>query len=313
MPTARPFARNTGAAITGTTQVGNLAVGIPTAGFAATGLPWWNGPDEDLGYVIATEVAANNQPTPVSATTASVGFWRSTALTDASFIDLAQYVSTIAGTPQTFATASAAVTWLNTNGYWTSYIALGPPTVTIGTQVWTSTNLDVATYRNGDTIPEVTDPTAWAGLTTGAWCYNNNDSANGAIYGKLYNWYAVNDLRGLAPTGFHIPSDAEWTTLGTYLGGDSVAGGKMKTTGTSLWLSPNASATNESGFTGLPGGFRLPDGSFYPPGYDGYWWSSTEFILNYSYLRRMYFNNGILTRDVFGNKLYGSSVRLIKD
>lgn len=122
MPTARPFARNTGAAIAGTEQVGNLAVGIPTAGFAATGLPWWNGPDEDLGYVIATEVPSNNQPTPVPATTASVGFWRSSALTEASFIDLAQYVSRIAGSPQTFATGSAAVTWLNTNGYWTSYV-----------------------------------------------------------------------------------------------------------------------------------------------------------------------------------------------
>ena len=130
MPTARPFARNTGAAIAGTTQIGNLAVGTPTAGFAATGLPWWNGPDEDPGYVIATEVPANNQPTPVPATTASVGFWRSSALTDASFIDLAQYVSRIAGSPQTFATASAAVTWLTTNGYWTSYVTV--PEYTIG-------------------------------------------------------------------------------------------------------------------------------------------------------------------------------------
>ena len=122
MPTARPFARNTGAPIAGTIQVGNLAVGVPTAGFAATGLPWWNGPDEDLGYVIATQVAANNQPTPVPpSVTASVGFWRSTALTDASFIDLAEYVSRIAGSPQTFVDGAAAKTWLNNNGYWTSY------------------------------------------------------------------------------------------------------------------------------------------------------------------------------------------------
>jgi hypothetical protein len=122
MPTARPFARNTGAPIAGTIQVGNLAVGVPTAGFAATGLPWWNGPDEELGYVIATQVAANNQPTPVPpSVTASVGFWRSTALTNASFISLAEYVSRIAGTPQTFVDGSAAKTWLNTNGYWTSW------------------------------------------------------------------------------------------------------------------------------------------------------------------------------------------------
>ena len=123
MPTARPFARNTGAAIAGTTQVGNLAVGIPTAGFAATGLPWWNGPDEDLGYVIATQVPADNQPTPVPpSVTASVGFWRSTALTDASFISLAEYVSRIAGSPQTFSNPLAAKTWLITNGYWTSWL-----------------------------------------------------------------------------------------------------------------------------------------------------------------------------------------------
>ena len=89
------------------------------------------------------------------------------------------------------------------------------PTIVIGTQQWMRENLDVVTYRNGDIIPQVTDATAWAALTTGAWCYYNNDSANGAIYGKLYNWYAVNDTRGLAPTGWHVPTDAEWTILTT--------------------------------------------------------------------------------------------------
>jgi hypothetical protein len=121
MPTARPFARNTGAVIPGTEQVGNIAYFKPLNGFAATGLPWWNGPDEDLGYVIATQVAANNQPTPVPATTASVGFWRSTAKTDASFITLAQYVAKISGTEEFFANAQAAKTWLNANGFWTSW------------------------------------------------------------------------------------------------------------------------------------------------------------------------------------------------
>ncbi|MBK9465523.1 MAG: fibrobacter succinogenes major paralogous domain-containing protein [Chitinophagaceae bacterium] len=87
------------------------------------------------------------------------------------------------------------------------------PTIVIGTQQWMNNNLDVAFYRNGDPIPQVTDPTAWAGLTTGAWCYYNNDSTLGNKYGKLYNWYAVNDPRGLAPQGWHIPSDAEWTAL----------------------------------------------------------------------------------------------------
>ena len=150
------------------------------------------------------------------------------------------------------------------------------PTVTIGTQLWTTSNLGVTTYRNGDPIPEVTDPTEWAGLTTGAWCYYNNDSANGAIYGKLYNWYAVNDARGLAPSGFHIPSNAEWSTLISFLGGTSVAGGKMKSTGTSLWLSPNGGATNESGFSGFPSGRRIPNGSSVFIRSYGYWWSRSD-------------------------------------
>ena len=150
-----------------------------------------------------------------------------------------------------------------------SFVAL--PTIVIGTQQWMEKNLDVLTYRNGDIIPQVTDPTAWAALTTGAWCYYNNDVANGAIYGKLYNWYAVNDPRGLAPTGWHVPSDAEWTTLETTLGGDPVAGGKMKVAGTTRWTTPNTGATNESGFAGLPGGTRNNNGTFSNVGSNGYW------------------------------------------
>jgi len=99
--------------------------------------------------------------------------------------------------------------------------------VTIGTQTWTKCNLDVTTYRNGDPIPEVTDPAAWAALTTGAWCHYANNTANGTIYGKLYNWYAVNDPRGLAPIGQHIPTDAEWITLTDFLGGATGAGGTL--------------------------------------------------------------------------------------
>ena len=120
MATARPFAYNTGAGITGTVQFGYLAVGTPTAGFASTGLPWWNGPDEDLGYVIAQSVPGNTQPTPVSGVLASVGFFRSGALTDPSFISIANYVAGPSGGGP-FASGSAAKTWLNSNGYWTSY------------------------------------------------------------------------------------------------------------------------------------------------------------------------------------------------
>ena len=128
-------------------------------------------------------------------------------------------------------------------------------TVVIGTQEWTVKNLNVSRYRNGDVIPEVKDPKEWASLTTGAWCYYNNDPKNGAIYGKLYNWYAYNDSRGLAPEGFHIPSKTEWELLFSYLGGEDTAAGKLKST-KPLWATPNKEATNISRFSALPGGRR---------------------------------------------------------
>lgn len=152
--------------------------------------------------------------------------------------------------------------------------------VTIGTQVWMLKNLAVATYRNGDPIPCSEDPSAWANLTTGAGCYYNNDASN-ATYGKLYNWYAVNDPRGLAPTGWHVATDAEWTTLTDYLGGDGVAQGKMKEQGTvelgtGHWHSPNYLADNSSGFTVLPGGSRGDAGAFDFIGYSALFWTATE-------------------------------------
>lgn len=149
-------------------------------------------------------------------------------------------------------------------------------TVKIGNQVWMKRNLDVTKYRNGDIIPGVTDNAAWQKLTTGAWCYYNNDSAQyAAIYGKLYNWYAVNDPRGLAPAGWHIPNDTEWDALYAGLGGIESAGGKLKEEGTSHWTTPNTGASNSSGFTGLPGGFRFQNGTFYEIGISCSWWSNT--------------------------------------
>jgi uncharacterized protein (TIGR02145 family) len=136
--------------------------------------------------------------------------------------------------------------------------------------------LNVSKYSDGTPIPQVTDPTQWANLTTGAWCYYNNTTANGTTYGKLYNWYTtLGDT--LCPKGWHVPSDNEWTILTDYLGGESVAGGKMKSVGTAYWNSPNTGATNESGFTGLPGGYRSNGGQFFDVGGRGYWWSSTQF------------------------------------
>jgi uncharacterized protein (TIGR02145 family) len=184
--------------------------------------------------------------------------------------------------------------------------------VTICNQTWTKSNLNVSHYRNGDVIPQVTDPTAWANLTTGAWCYYNNDPANEAVYGKLYNWYAVNDPRGLAPQGWHVPTDAEWTTLTTCLGGVSVAGGKLKETGTTHWLSPNTAATNSSGFTGLPGGNRGNDGNHYFLNGYGNWWSSTLHTTNNPWSRALGYNTSIVGINDL-NKNNGFSIRCIKD
>ena len=184
--------------------------------------------------------------------------------------------------------------------------------IKICNQIWMVRNLDVSTYRNGDPIPQVTDPTAWAGLTTGAWCYYNNDPANGTVYGKLYNWYAVNDPRGLAPAGWHVPTDAEWTTLSTCLGGDVVAGGAMKEIGITHWSSPNTGATNNSGFTGLPGGFRN-NVIFYIVGTEGNWWSATEFNSSNAWSRSLDYFYGNIYRYSGYDKLYGFSVRCLKD
>ncbi|MCX6184326.1 MAG: hypothetical protein NTX74_04630, partial [Flavobacterium sp.] len=160
--------------------------------------------------------------------------------------------------------------------------------VTICNQTWTKNNLNVSKYSDGTPIPQVTDPTAWANLTTGAWCYYSNTTSNGTTFGKLYNWYAVVGIydaasannpalrKKLAPTGWHVPTDGEWTQLTDCLGGESIAGGKMKATGTSLCISPNLDATNASGITGLPGGWCHGNGTFYDVGGNGSWWGSSE-------------------------------------
>jgi uncharacterized protein (TIGR02145 family) len=186
------------------------------------------------------------------------------------------------------------------------------PVLTICCQSWMTKNLDVTTYRNGDPIPQVTDPTAWAALTTGAWCYYGNNSTNGLIYGKLYNGYALNDPRGLAPEGWHIPTDFEWTTLENCLGGEIVAGGAMKETGTTHWQTPNTGATNISGFTGLPGGYRISNGSFVDVVNFGVWWSSTEGSTTSAWNRSLPFSSGGIFRGN-ANKQYGYSVRCLRD
>ena len=198
------------------------------------------------------------------------------------------------------------------------------PTVIIGTQNWTTKNLDVETYSDGTPIPEVQNAEEWASLTTGAWCYYNNDSANGATYGKLYNWYAVAGIhdtdpntpnKKLAPTGYHIPSDDEWTTLTTYLDAQlpaGNAGGKMKATSTSIWNAPNTDATNSSGFTGLPGGYRYTNGTFYNVGIDVSLWSSQETNTQNAWYLALYYNSGYANRLTYF-KVHGFSVRCLRD
>ena len=189
---------------------------------------------------------------------------------------------------------------------------VNPPSVNIGNQTWMKKNLNVTTYRNGDPIPEVKDSKEWAKLITGAWCHYNNDPANDVIYGKLYNWYAVNDPRGLAPKGWHVPGDDEWTILTTYLGGTDIAGSKMKETGTKHWTDVEGIVTNSSGFTSLPGGSRDQEGAFSDIGEVAYLWSSTQSETNGAWYRYILGWDGAIHREA-PYKQDGFSIRCIKD
>ena len=186
----------------------------------------------------------------------------------------------------------------------------------IGNQTWTTKNLNVSKYRTGDLIPQVQDPTLWDNLTTGAWCYYENSSANGTIYGKLYNWYAVTDSRGLAPTGYHIPNNSEFMTLINYLGGVLVAGGKMKEPGLSHWLAPNTEATNSSGFSALPGGGRVFQGVFAGIQNDGTFWSRSTYLEPVPFdgfnCIGTYYDDEFIAPNGFDEQT-GISVRCVKD
>jgi uncharacterized protein (TIGR02145 family) len=205
--------------------------------------------------------------------------------------------------------------------------------VTIGTQVWQSRNLDVATYRDGTVIPQVTDQGEWEALTTAAWCYYNNDPANGTTYGKYYNWYAVMGItvaedatptdaqiaarKQLAPIGWHVPSVAEWTTLTTFLGGENVAGGKMKEVGIipdGTWKSPNTDATNSSGFTALAGGYRMSfdNNAFGFSGGLGFHWSSTSRDAGFAFYQYLFSYDGKVVINS-GRKGDGITVRTLRD
>jgi uncharacterized protein (TIGR02145 family) len=190
-------------------------------------------------------------------------------------------------------------------------------TVKIGDQWWMAENLKVTRYRNGDEIPEKTDDDEWDS-STGGRCSYKNDSANFAIYGALYNWFAVNDSRILAPEGWHVPTDEEWQELIDNLGGDTLAGGKMKSTGTikngdGLWRGSDENTTNESGFSALPGGYRYSHGVFDGVGSNAYFWSATESRGGNAWYRYLYYGTTNVYRDDSDWRQAGYSIRCVAD
>jgi uncharacterized protein (TIGR02145 family) len=178
-------------------------------------------------------------------------------------------------------------------------------TIVIGTQVWMAENLKVTKYRDGTAIPTGYSNSDWQGLSTGGYAVYGDDEDNVDTYGYLYNWYATTNSRNIAPEGWHVPTDAEWTTLIDYLGGSSVAGGKMKD-------NINWNGTNESGFTALPGGYRDSNGGYIYGGYNSYFWSSTEYSSNSARYRGLDYNSSRADRNG-NNEKYGFSVRCVRD
>ncbi|MFN5296092.1 MAG: fibrobacter succinogenes major paralogous domain-containing protein [Flavobacteriales bacterium] len=192
-------------------------------------------------------------------------------------------------------------------------------TIAIGTQVWMAENLNTSIYRNGDIVAmgmnELDFPNS-SSPQIGAWIHYNNDLTNMCPYGKLYNWHACMDIRGICPVGWHIPSDAEWTILSDYLGGAYAAGGKMKSIGvleseSGLWFSPNVEATNVSGFSALPGGLAIQT-EMVDLGLWGYWWSTTVSDL-YGSLGRSLDNLTGYLDSYYANNQIGLSVRCLRD
>jgi len=195
-------------------------------------------------------------------------------------------------------------------------------TIQIGDQLWMAENLKVTKYRDGSVIPNITNNGDWGGLSSGAYGDYDNNPTNSDTYGRLYNWYTVDDSRGVCPDGWHVPSGDEYTILTDYVGGEEVAGGKMKSTGTiedgdGLWNyysdEITEEATNESGFTGLPAGYRLSsNGTYYHMGNYGFFWSSSEGSSYYAWNRLLYYDFSDVARYNY-YKLYGFSVRCLGD
>ncbi|HRZ42040.1 MAG TPA: FISUMP domain-containing protein [Bacteroidales bacterium] len=185
-------------------------------------------------------------------------------------------------------------------------------TVQIGNQVWMSENLRTTKYTNGTPVEHVTDDNAWYANSTGAYTWYNNDPSQKEIYGALYKWHAVSNPAGLCPHGWHVPANAEWNELITFLGGETEAGSKLKESGNSHWFNQNTDATNTSGFTALPGGSRSEYGIFANQGYYGYFWTSTTYNMGNAWGVSLSAYDGIATT-LYANIGFGYSVRCIRD
>ena len=186
-------------------------------------------------------------------------------------------------------------------------------TVKIGTQAWLVENLKTIHYRNGDPVNTSNGPSIWGTDKTGASCAYNNDESSVETYGRLYNWYAANDARNLCPSGWHIPAEPEWKMLMDYLGGELAAGGELKSTGSAYWYAPNTDATNNSGFTALPSGYRNDTGVFANRRFSAIFWSSTQLDSTHAWYRYLYANYGGMYKDNYHNKSHGFSIRCIMD
>jgi len=307
------FSGGTSSNVLGCEQIGTMSVSLETTdsiGFSVGNMGnAYHGPDEDLGYVIAysslggtrthkrgTEIIQGN----------AVGFIRSSVKTYSSFVSLVN--DRLGGTYSSDSIGAMVAKYrLNTNGYWTSLPNL-----------WMERNLDVATYSNGVAITQANDLSEWESLSTagtGAWCYYNFDSSNGPIYGKLYNWYAINSNNGLAPTGYHIPTRAEVTTLKSYL--DPLAGGHMKEPGLLHWSFTSSGDDNITKFTALGSGYLDPIEGSVDIRDSFNCWTSTTYDTENAY----YFNIGRSSRGRRSNNLlidydlknYGYSVRCLRN